>query len=78
MKFEAPESGYYLISSTMSNENIDTQIYIYKNVPYNTIVNPDRKWYTFWRPKTIEVPDFDNAEKLKVSNKKGYIIYEKI
>ena len=26
-------------------------------IPYKRIKNPDRKWYQFWKPRYIWIPD---------------------
>lgn len=52
--FTAPVDGYYQISGK-----------IYKSKPTGKMIeikNPEMKWYTFWLPETVMVPEYITTE----------------
>lgn len=54
MKYEAPKDGWYIVDSKISH-----------SIPTgnNIIVdNPDRKWWQFWKEKTISIPEYKMVE----------------
>lgn len=50
MNYTIPQAGYYRVSSSFT-----------KVIPTGKMIwqdNWDRKWWQFWKPKKIEVPEY--------------------
>lgn len=56
-KYIAPTSGYYEVCA---------KIVIYKPTgKFETVKNPNRRWYEFWKPKFIQREIYEMTEEFK-------------
>lgn len=76
--FTAPVNGYYKITKLKYRLIC---IEKYENLPTKTVKNKNYKWWTFWKPKTVKILNFELAEKItscdpnKVALKKGEVFF---
>lgn len=59
MKYTAPTSGFYQISTNCTH---------YKSTGnFETVKNPSKKWFQFWKPKTVTQEIYERTDSGEVS-----------
>lgn len=66
--FKAPESGIYNITASFDYETDleynedDIKFVLYNKIEVGITKNTDRKWYEFWKPKTVPVYEYKKID----------------
>lgn len=59
MKYTVPKSGFYQISANCT---------YYKGTGnFETVKNPNKKWFQFWKPKTVTQEIYERTDSGEVS-----------